>query len=412
MEKSNMQLNKMEKNIYDLESRFEGEPLVLGFEPSKAKCKNGSFNENIITTSDRILNQDAPFLKEGLVKAVGDTETSTWQVVSDEGGAMHNQTAPNPLTYYAAGIVSSLLTQLERGVQILDLNVENIKVEGKVFFRWNNAFTDNWLGFTDKVITNIIIKSSETPEKIKELKEFAVRAWSIGEALKNKTNVDAEILLNGKYWKNKGAKLGKVGNSIAKENGFTLLNVTKPIKAQTFEVEEDLAVEMGNFPNPFEFVEVATAESIKDKDRYFIHKIKGKSLTQNYETWELYTDDSIGYKNIQKAPSSRELFTIGTSLCLMSQLTANQFYFNKKGIEIEDFRVEHQFNYQQEDFMTPKMVGHVDDVITRIFIKSKATDDILMKYGKQSLACCFAGDGVKNETEILTDVYLDGQLLK
>lgn len=407
-----MTVNNVEVNVYDLERRMESVPKVVGFEPTKPSCVNGAFNENVVSTSDRILNEDAPFLKSGLIKEVGDAETSTWQVLSDEGGSVHNQTAPNPLTYYAAGIVSSLLTQLERGVQILDLVVEDIKVEGKVFFRWDQPFSDNWTGFTDKVITNILIKSSETPEKIKELKELAVKAWAVGEALKNKTKVDAEIILNGEYWKNNGASFGKIGSSIAKEDGFTLLKVTDEIKAQTLEIEEDLSVEMGNFPNPFKFIEIATAESINDQDRAFVHRIKGKSLTENYETWEMLTDDSCGYEGGQKAPSSRDLFTIGTSLCLMSQLTANQFYFSKKGIVIEDFRVEHQFNYQQEKFMTPSMTGHVDDVITKIHIKSKAKDEALLKYGKQSLACCFAGDGVKNETEMVTDIYLEGMLLK
>ena len=36
------------------------------------------------------------------------------------------------------------------------------------------------------------------------------------------------------------------------------------------------------------------------------------------------------------------------------------------------YRVEHQFNYQQDNFMTPAMTGHLDDVITRVIVKSEA----------------------------------------
>ena len=65
-----------------------------------------------------------------------------------------------------------------------------------------------------------------------------------------------------------------------------------------------------------------------------MHKIRAKSLTENYATWELYADDSRGYEGIDKAPTSRDYFTMGTSFCLMSQLTANQMSFQKQGVNI------------------------------------------------------------------------------
>ena len=71
----------------------------------------------------------------------------------------------------------------------------------------------------------------------------------------------------------------------------------------------------------------------------------------------------------------------------MSQLTANRMYFQKQGINIEDFRVEHQFNYQQDNFMTPTMTGHLDYVITRVIVKSAAAKEAVTNYAKQALAC-------------------------
>ena len=60
------------------------------------------------------------------------------------------------------------------------------------------------------------------------------------------------------------------------------------------------------------FPEIAIAQSANDKTRPYLHKIRAKSLTENYQTWELYTDDSRGYKGIDKAPTSRDYFSIGT----------------------------------------------------------------------------------------------------
>ena len=169
---------------------------------------------------------------------------------------------------------------------------------------------------------------------------------------------------------------------------------------------------MHNFPSTLEFSEIAIAESANDATRPYMHKIRAKSLTENYETWELYSDDSRGYEGIDKAPTSRSYFTLGTSFCLMSQLTATKGAFYQKGINIENYRVEHQFNYQQDNFMTPAVNGHLDDVITRVIVTSDAKKESLIKYAKQALSMCFAGEGIKNETEMETTVYLNGKIVK
>lgn len=84
------------------------------------------------------------------------------------------------MTYFAGGVASSLLTQLERGAQVLGLDVQEVKVETKLFFRWTDIMTDQWTGYTDKVIANVLTESPESPEKIKELKQLALKAWAIG----------------------------------------------------------------------------------------------------------------------------------------------------------------------------------------------------------------------------------------
>lgn len=99
----------------------------------------------------------------------------------------------------------------------------------------------------------------------------------------------------------------------------------------------------------------------------------------------------------------------------MSQLTANQKYFESKGVHIDDFRVEHQFHYQQNHFMTPSMTGRFNDdcdVITRIIVKSDCDQQAVTEFARQSLRCCFAGEGIPNETEMESDLFLNGNLIR
>ena len=404
--------NQQDATIYPIESRLADYTRPIMFTPNKATPVNGAISENIMTTTQNVLNKEAPFLKKGIVKPVGEEQFSAWEMLSDEGGAEHPQTAPNPLTYYIAGSASSLLTQVERSIEILGLEVANVKIESKIFFRWSDVMTSTWSGYTDKVVSNILIESNESPEKIKALKEMAIKAWAVGEGLENKTPVDAATLVNVDNWAGLSARSGKIESPISIDNGRMITNVTPDLNLETMKVEKDLSIDFQHLPNPLIFTEIAVAESADDPQRPYMHKIRGKSLTENYATWEIYSDDSRGYKGVDKAPTSRDYFTMGTSFCLMSQLTANKMYFQHQGVNIADFRVEHQFNYQQDNFMTPAMTGHLDSIITRISVTSDASVEAVNNYTAQSLNTCFAGEGLVNETEMDTKFYLNGKIVK
>ncbi|SDW84441.1 Uncharacterized OsmC-related protein [Lutibacter oricola] len=395
---------------YSVVKRVDNFNQPTTFYPTKATPVNGAVSENVVTSAKRILNKEKPFLKKGVVKTVGETNLSAWQMTSDEGG--NPQSAPNPLTYFTAGAASDLLTQVERSIQIMGLDVEEVKVETEFFFRWSDIMTDNWSGYTDKVVTNIVVKSNESAEKIKELKEISIRAWSIGESLASTTPINKANIINGDDWDGKSAQAGQVPSPISKDNGRTISNTTAPLSLQTIKVSEDLHMDMNNFPKEMSFSEVGIAESAKDSKRPYLHKLRAKSLTANYETWELYADDSRGYKDGNSAPTSREYFTLGTSFCLMSQLTPNQMYFAKKGVKIDDFGVEHQFNYRENNFMTPSMTGEMTDVVTRILVKSDADEKLANEFAVQALRCCFAGEGIVYPTEMETNIYLNGKLVK
>lgn len=404
---------KENPKVYQVETRKDDYVRPTTFAPTKATPINGGIAENVVTSTERILNKEAPFLKKGVAKAVGEEQYSAWEMVSDEGGKDHSQTAPNPLTYYAAGSASSLLTQVERGIKILALDVDNVKVETEIFFRWDNPFTDNWAGYTDKVVSNIVVESNESPEKIKELKKLALKSWAVGEGLANETVIDAATVINGNNnWAGHEAKPGKVGSPVSTDKGRTITNTTGDVELETFPLKEDMSLDMHNLPQSFTFSEVGIAESVHDAERPYMHKIQAKSLTENYETWEFYSDDSRGYEGIDKAPTSWDYFTIGTSFCLMSQLTANQIYFQQKGVNIDDFRVEHQFDYTKENFMTPSMTGNLNNVITRVVVKSDSAKEEINNFVTQSLKCCFAGEGIQNATEMESEIYLNGKIVK
>ncbi len=397
---------------FQVETRLSDYTRPSTFTPTQAVPVNGAITENIITTTQRILNAEAPFLKTGIVSPVGEGQSRAWEITSDEGSAEHGHTAPNPLTYFAAGIASSLLTQAERGAQVLDMDIENAKVEVKVFFRYTDTMSGEWSGYTDKVIANVIIDSAESPERVAQLKQLALQAWAVGEGLANETTIDAAIIVNGDDWAGQTPRAGSVPSPISVDNGFTITNVTPDLELQTVEVEADLAMDMGRLPNPMTFTEIGIAESANDPERPFMHRIRAKSLTSNYETWELFSDDSRGYAGIAKAPTSWDYFTIGTSFCLMSQMVPNLMYSKSQGVAIDDFRVEHQFDYRQENFMTPAATGYLDDVVTRVVVATEAGEQAALDFGARSLRMCFAGEGIQNETEMETGFYLNGEVVE
>ncbi|KAG1694968.1 HTH-type transcriptional activator CmpR [Nymphon striatum] len=218
---------KQDSKTYKIATRLSDYTRPITFTPTKAIPVNGAITENVVTTTQNILNKEAHFLKKGIVKPVGEDQFSAWELVSDEGGSDHS-------------------------------------------LKFDDPMTKKWSGFTDKVISNILIKSNESPEKITALKEMAFKAWAVGEGLANKTTIDAAIVINSDNWSGMTVHAGKVESPISIDNGFTLTNVTPDLTFETMEVEEDLAFGMMNMPNPMIFPEIAIAESAYDAGRPYM----------------------------------------------------------------------------------------------------------------------------------------------
>ena len=84
----------------------------------------------------------------------------------------------------------------------------------------------------------------------------------------------------------------------------------------------------------------------------------------------------------------------------------------KQGVTIDDFRVEHQFDYRQDNFMTPTMTGHLNRVLTRVVVTSDVATEVATNFAKQALRMCFAGESVQSETDMEVNVYLNGEQVR
>lgn len=403
---------------YKVQSRSDKNPDPSSFMPSKAHHKEGSFSQNVVAVTQRVLNEDSFMLKKAVVKPVGNDGLSAWQLLCDEGGITYEQSSPNPLSYLTTGIASSLLTQVQHTAETMNLNIDDIKVEVKVFFRFSDMMSDKWAGYTDKVIANILIQSNESAEKISQLKHVALNSWSVGAGLTHKTDIETELVVNAEHWNTQASGVGSVPNPISVDNNMTITSKTSVPKPTTFEVGEDVGITpMSLFNNNIKFAVVAIAQSARDTQRPYLHKVKVRAIQDNYAAWTLYADDSYTYDGLDKAPTSLDYVTAGTALCLTSQLDLNQEFFRLihrrfEKFDIEDYRVEQQINYRQEDIDSFKTTGFVDKVITKIVVKSKAKDEDLKTFFNTSLQMCFAGEAFKNETELDSHLYLNGEIIK
>ena len=395
---------------YHVMSRMDVSPRPAAFLPTQSVPVNGAYTEYVVTVANRVLNGETIMLKKVSVQSIGDEAFSPWQLLCDEGGHTYEQAAPNPLSYMTAGISSSLLTSVEQAIMVMGLDVENAKVEAKVFYRFTDPMTPDWKGYTDKVIVNILIDSKEPAKEIEKMKELAIQSWAIGACLMTETPVDAQFAYNTKIWDTDFAQHGRVAGSDSYDNEMKITSKGSKPKPETFKVGEDVSME--KFTNPFVFEVIGLSESANDIERPYLHKVKIRAIQENYASWDIYADDSRGFKGEDKAPSSNDYFTAGTSLCLMSQLTGWAEVFKHKGVEFDDYCVEHQFNFQVNDYMTPAAKGSVDEVTTRILIKGGADEKVMNDFAIHALGTCFAGEAVTGKTETEIGVYQNGKRIK
>jgi uncharacterized OsmC-like protein len=395
-------------------TRIEGNATPTALQPTAADPTDGAFTQSVVTAGERIFADGNAMLKSVTVQPVGTADASAWQLGSDEGGQDHEQTAPNPLAYLTSGIAANLYTSLQQAVEVLELSVDDMKVEVKVDFSWQAPFAPEWAGFTDLVTANIVIESNEPLERLAELRDLAVRGWIAGEGLANAKSVDLGLAVNGTHWELLSGTPGLIPDPVSVDNGFILSQKTGTPELETIDPGEDFGMggpmALGTaMPASIAFSVVAVVKSADDGERPYLQRINVRAMQDNYTGWELFADDSFDTKGADKAPTSLDYLAAGTSHCLMSQMAITPMAMK---LDIPDFRAEHQFGFRQNASMTTDMEGFVDSIQARIVVKSDEPMEALEAYYNLSLRLCFAGEAWTGETQIASDLYVNGALVE
>lgn len=382
------------------------------FKPSVADTIEGNNNINIVAITEMVKNENSKMMKKGMVQSTGIDDYTGWYLIADEGAAEgENPFGPSPLSYYTSGLAANLHTQIIKAAEFKGLVLDNIKVEVLNKFRWNEMLSAEGAGFLDVTTTNIIIESRASKELIQEIKEMALNSWTAGEALRNETVIEPSLIVNKDDFGNYHATPGTTLSENSFVDDMKLSSVTDvPKKPRYLEqtIEEDVT-EGFSFEtmSNLEFEIFAISESVENSERPYLKKIT--LSTPSPETWEMYSDEFMGANDHPVAPTSLEYFTIGTALCLTSQTTLVSAMM---GLDFTDYRVESQMDYRQEAINSTEMHSYTDIVHSYIVIESDESQERLNSFYNKSLALCFAGEGLKNATDMHTNCYLNRKLLK
>jgi len=388
--------------------------LTTSFEPVVATTTGNDYNSNITVITEMVQNDKSKMVKKARVQPNGAADYPGWQLIADEGFEEGVDTfGPSPLSYLTTGTAANLHTQILRAAEVLDVELDNVKVEVLNTFRWDNMTSAEGAGFLDETHTNIIIESNESEETIGNLIEVALNAWTAGEALGNETVIEPALVVNGENWENYRATPGTTLGNESYVDGLRISYITgEPKQSDYLEQSAEEVGETGfNFDgvNNMEFEILAISESAEDPDRPYLKKVTVSFNTADSETWELYADELYGTEGTPKAPTSLEYLTSGTALCLTSQLTLVSAQMN---LDYTDFRVEQQIDYREEDVNSSAMAGYADTVHTSVLVESDESQERLDQFFQKSLSLCFAGEGFKGATDMVTHSYLNGEEIR
>lgn len=395
---------------YQVIDRNDKALAPTSFVPSVAETIEGDNNCNIVAITEMVKNETSKMMKKGMMQSTGIDGYTGWHLIADEGAAENkNPFGPSPLSYYTSGLAANLHTQIIKAAQFKGIELNNVKVEVLNKFRWNEMMSAEGAGFLDLTTTNIIIESSASKELIQEIKEMALHSWTAGEALRNETVIEPSLVVNKGDFENYLATPGTTLSEDSFVDEMKLSSVTDVPKKPTYlkpVVKDEGILGLMDFSN-LEFEIFAISESAKNSERPYLKKIT--LSTPSPETWEIYSDEFMDVNDHPVAPTSLEYFTVGTALCLTSQTTLVSAMM---GLDFTDYRVENQIDYRQEAIYSAEMHSYTDVVHSFIVIESDESQERLKNFYNKSLALCFAGEGLKNTTEMNTYCYLNGKLVK
>ncbi len=147
--------------------------LPTSFEPAVAVTTNDDYNSNITVITEIVLNERSKMVKKAIVQPNVTTAYPGWRLIADEGFEEGvNTFGPSPLSYLTCGVAANLHTQILRAAEILNVELENVKVEVLNKFHWEEMLSAEGAGFLGETHTNIIIESGESEETIRNLKTW------------------------------------------------------------------------------------------------------------------------------------------------------------------------------------------------------------------------------------------------
>ncbi len=396
--------------VYQVVERNEKPLQPAGPEKVVAASEPGDRNVNVVSATEMVLNDTSSMAKRAYMQRTGIEDYTGWAILADEGAEEGEYPhGPSPLSYYTGGVATNLHTQIDMAARAEGIVLDNVSVEVVNDFYWDRMMDDDGTGHLGKSTVRILIESDATDAEIQRVKEIAIDAWAVGQALMNKTAVTPNLMVNGQNWDNYKASPGTSETDESYDGDVKMSSVTPEIMYPSqIELwpEEEEGMSMDTMNN-LTFQIYAITESMNDSDRPDYKRMTISSPTG--ETWELYSDEFASVDDKPLAPTSFEYFTVGTSLCLTSQATLVSAMM---GIDYDDYRVEHRFEYGQKDFGTSEMKGSLDMVHSYVFIDSDEPEETLQAFLSKSLALCFAGEGLVNETEMDIATYLNGNEVK
>lgn len=392
---------------YQVVDRNDEALVPTSFEPSDANVIEGNNNSNIIAITEMVKNENSPMMKKGMVQSIGIDDYAGWCLIADE---VENPFGPSPLSYYTGGLAADLHTQILKAAKLKGVELDNVKVEVLNKFHWDDMMSADGAGFLDETNTAVIIESSASEEMIQEIKRMALNSWTAGEALRNETVIEPSLLVNGGHWNNYRTS---PGTTLSKESfvdklrlsSITDMPQTPQYLKPVIKEEKKIMPDFDALAN-MEFEIFAISESTKNSERPYLNKIT-ISMSSG-QTWEIYSDEFMGANDRPLAPTSLEYFTAGTALCLTSQTTLVSAMMD---LDCTEYRVENQIDYRKEAIDSIEMLSYTDTVHSYIIIESDESQERLKSFYNKSLALCFAGEGLKNATEMQTHLYLNGNIV-
>ena len=108
--------------------------------------------------------------------------------------------------------------------------LDDVSVEVVNDFYWDRMLDDDGTGHLGKATIRILIESEASSAEIERVKEIAIDAWAVGQALMNKTAVSPNLMINGDNWDNYHKGPGTSESDESYDGDLKLSSVTPEIK--------------------------------------------------------------------------------------------------------------------------------------------------------------------------------------